>query len=875
MNKQSAAIRSEFLNFFKKNGATIVPSDSLIPSGDKTLLFTSAGMVQFKQHYLGQSKDTFTRATSCQKCFRTSDIELIGLTTRHLTFFEMLGNFSFGDYFKSESIAWGWEFLTKNMALPIDKLYVTIYKDDDEAGDIWKKIVPADRITRMGEDTNFWNMGDTGPCGPCSEIYIDLGEDVGCGKPDCKVGCDCDRYLEIWNHVFTQFDRQIDGSLKPLPRKNIDTGMGLERLVAAANGQKSIFNTDLFMPIMQEASEILKIKQDSKNTAKLRMIADHARAITFLISDGILPSNEGRGYVLRRILRRALRQGKMFGYNEPFLNKLAPTVINIMKPAYAELSSKLTTIESIIKVEEEKFLETLHTGSDILNEIINAYKSKGAKTIKGEDVFKLYDTYGFPYDLTKEIAAEQGFVLDEKGFEEKQKAAQQKSRGAWSGSGEKDITFYSIIHKAVGDTVFEGYDNQEIQAKVLSLIKDGKQIQSLSEGSEGEIILSATSLYGESGGQISDKGKIENNDFKAEVIDVFKPFANLFVHKVKVLKGTVEVKDNVKTITDTQRRQQIARHHTATHLLQRALRDILGSHVAQAGSLVSSDYLRFDFTHFASIKESDLSKIENQINEAIMSNMSVIIKSMPIAEANASGAMALFGEKYSDIVRTITIKNETEQSFFSMELCGGTHVKRTGDIGFFKIISESSIGAGTRRIEAVVGLAAYKYVSVQEEKISQIAALLNAGKDNIYEKAQKMAADIKNLENQIGILKSRQVSIDIDSYLKDVKNIKGFNFLSLSIKDIDVKSLRDLSDKIKAKLGSAILIIASDNGEKASFIVSVTEDYVKKGINAGKIAKSFAADMNGSGGGKADFAQGGSKEIAKLESILKNVHTYI
>ncbi|MDR0822229.1 MAG: alanine--tRNA ligase [Endomicrobium sp.] len=875
MNKQSSQIRQEFLDFFKKNGATVIPSDSLIPSGDKSLLFTSAGMVQFKQHFLGQSKDAFTRATSCQKCFRTSDIEQVGLTTRHLTFFEMLGNFSFGDYFKKESIAWGWEFLTKNMGLPIDKLYITIYKDDDEAGEIWKKIVPASRITKMGDDTNFWNMGDTGPCGPCSEIYIDLGEDVGCGKPTCSVGCDCDRYLEIWNHVFTQFDKQADGSLKPLPRKNIDTGMGLERIVAAVNGKKSIFDTDLFTPIMDAASELLKVKNEGAQISKLRMIADHARAVTFLISDGILPSNEGRGYVLRRILRRALRQGKLFGYDKPFISDLSSTVFKIMEPAYPELSSRLANIQSIIKLEEEKFLETLHSGEDILSEIINSYKSKKAKIIGGQDVFKLYDTYGFPYDLTKEIAAEQGLNIDEKGFKDEQKKAQEKSRAAWGGSGEKDISFYSVIHKKAGDTKFTGYDNFEDEGEVLALIKDGKEISELKAGDSGEIVLSQTAFYAESGGQTADRGLLESADFSAQVEDVFKPIGSLFVHKVKIIKGSVKVKDNIKTKIDIERRLQIARHHTSTHLLQKALRETFGDHITQAGSLVTKDYLRFDFTHFAQIKKEDLIKIEQRINAVIRANMPVTIKSMKIDEARASGAMALFGEKYGDIVRTISVKEEGADKPYSMELCGGTHISRTGDIGFFKIISESSIGSGLRRIEAAVGAAAEKFVLQEEENISKIVKLLKTSYGESVEQTQKLMEHLEILKTELLSLKSHIASQNIDSYIKNIQEVGGFKFLPLLIENADIKSLRDLSDNLRQKLGSAAILLVSAGDDKSSFIVSLTDDYVKKGLNAGKIAKSFAQEIEGSGGGKPDFAQGGTKNKDKITAAIKTSQKHI
>ncbi|MCL2389287.1 MAG: alanine--tRNA ligase, partial [Elusimicrobia bacterium] len=487
MNAKSSDIRAGFLSYFQKNGAKIVESDSLIPSGDKTLLFTSAGMVQFKQHFLGQSKDAFTSAATCQKCFRTSDIENIGITNRHLTFFEMLGNFSFGDYFKQEAIFWAWDFLTGVMALPKDKLYITVYKDDDDAANIWKKIVPENKIIRMSEETNFWNMGPTGPCGPCSEILLDLGEHMGCKKSDCGPWCNCDRYLEIWNLVFTQFDRQADGTLKNLPRKNIDTGMGLERLVAAAAGKDNVFDTDLFMPLMSASADLLKIKPQ-ENISKLRMIADHARAVTFLILDGIMPSNDGRGYVLRRLLRRAQRQGKIFGARDPFIYKLSPVVNSIMCTAYPDMPAKLENIQSIIKLEEEKFLETLGTGENILNDIIKSYQAKGAQIISGIDVFKLYDTYGFPQDLTKEIAAENNMQIDEDGFKAEQKKAQDISRASWHGSGAKDITFYSVLHKSTGDTVFEGYENYTINAEIKALIKNSAEAESLQTGEEGEVI---------------------------------------------------------------------------------------------------------------------------------------------------------------------------------------------------------------------------------------------------------------------------------------------------------------------------------------------------------------------------------------------------
>jgi len=873
MNKQSANIRKTFLDFFEQKGCKIVESDSLVPSGDKTLLFTSAGMVQFKQHFLGQSKDTFTKATTSQKCFRTSDIDQVGITNRHLTFFEMLGNFSFGDYFKQEAIAWAWDFLTNVMALPKDKLYITVYKDDDDAKEIWKKIVPESRIIKMGDETNFWTMGPTGPCGPCSEILIDLGPEMGCGKPTCSPACDCNRYLEVWNLVFTQFDRQEDGSLKPLARKNIDTGMGLERLVAAVNGKNNVFETDLFLPIMNASSELLKVSMKD-NVQKLRMIADHARAVTFLISDGILPSNEGRGYVLRRILRRAVRQGKVFGMNEPFLYKLVDNVHSIMSYAYPELTARLDNIKSMVKVEEEKFLETLNTGTDILNNLITDYKNKKNFVINGNDVFKLYDTYGFPHELTKEIAQENGLSIDEKSFEEEKKKAQEKSRGAWSGSGEQDITFYSILHKETGDTNFKGYEKCTLNSKVLSLIKDGKKVDVLSKGDKGEIILDATPFYAESGGQIADFGTLFNDKTKIYVSEVTKPIGSLFVHKIEVNEGSVKTGDVLTAAIDASNRQQIARHHTATHLLHKVLRDLLGSHVAQAGSLVTANSLRFDFNHFKALSKEELYQIEKNVNEAVRANFPLSIVEMPIQEAREKGATALFGEKYGNVVRTVTVKEDNE-NIFSMELCGGTHVRMTGDIGMIKIVSESSVGSGIRRIEAVAGSAAEKYFDDLEEQIHNISKTLKVSKNLLSGAVEKLLADIKHLESELSSLKSKCISGEIDEYLKKVKLVKDINVLAFDVEDVDVKSLRDMSDKVREKLSSAIVVISSKSQDKVSFVVSVSGDLVKKGYHAGKIAKRFAAKIDGSGGGKPDFAQGGGKKSEQIYSVINNIEEVI
>ena len=877
---KSQEIRNKFLKYFEQKNHKLVASDSLVPTGDPTLLFTSAGMVQFKKNFLGQSLDKFTRATTCQKCFRTSDIDRVGHTNRHLTFFEMLGNFSFGDYFKEDAIAWGWEFLTKDMGLDKDKLYYSIYKEDTEAYDIWKKIVPESRIVKMGKETNFWNMGPTGPCGPCSEILYDLGPDMSCGKPTCGPSCDCDRYLEVWNLVFTQFDRQEDGSLKNLPRKNIDTGMGLERLVAVQNGKRNVFETDLFTPIIEEIADILKVKQSEK-LFELRMIADHARAVTFLISEGILPSNEGRGYVLRRILRRALRQGKMLGADEPFLYKLAAEVAEIMKPAYPELAQRRENVASITKMEEEKFLETLEAGTKILEEIMSKYKSTdivknkgglGSKfIIPGNEVFKLYDTYGFPPDLTREIASENGLEIDEEGFKTAQSSAQAKSRAAWSGSGERDLTFYSELNKNVGSTFFVGYEKMDVKTKIKALIKSGKEVDSLKSGEEGEVILAETPFYAESGGQVGDTGYLSvDGHHVAEVLDSLKPIKDFFVHRVKMLKGEVSQKSDITAEVNMDRRKNIMRHHTATHLLHTALREVLGTHVTQAGSLVTPDYFRFDFTHLAAMKPVEISQVEDKVNKAIRENMPVCVSEMNINEARKAGAMALFGEKYSEKVRAVSV-TDSENKPFSLELCGGTHVWRTGDIGMFKIVSETSIAAGTRRIEAVAGEAAEKYFRGQAAMLDDISAKLKAGRTELPQKVEALVNRQKELEREISKLKSNLAAGGTEDLLKDVRDVNGVKLLAAKLSDTDLKSLRDLSDNLRVKIGSGIIILANVEKEKLSFVVTVTKDLIEKKYSAGKIAKNLALLIGGSGGGKPDFAQGGGKDVSKLDSAFEKI----
>jgi alanyl-tRNA synthetase len=880
----SKLIRKAFLDFFEKKGHKIAPSDSLVPSSDPTLLFTSAGMVQFKKHFLGQSLDPFTRAATCQKCFRTTDIDLIGKTNRHLTFFEMLGNFSFGDYFKNEAIAWAWEFFTKELKLRTDNLYITVYKDDNEAYDIWKKIVPGSKITRLGDETNFWNMGPTGPCGPCSEILADLGPDMGCGKTSCGPACDCNRYLEIWNLVFTQFDRQEDGSLKNLPRKNIDTGMGFERLVALENGKTNVFDTDLFEPLIHFVTASLDI-DPRNNLQSLRTIADHARAVTFLLADGILPSNEGRGYVLRRILRRAVRQVKLLGADEPFLYKIAGEAMGIMKQAYPELEARRESVISITKMEEEKFFETLEAGTQILENLIGKYQSSGVQKtgsglatkfmIPGNEAFKLYDTYGFPIELTREIAGEKNIGVDEAGFAEEQKRAQEKSRAAWSGSGDKDLSFYSKLQKETGNPEFAGYDTLLLETTIKELVRDGRPAGSAEQGDEAELILAKTPFYAESGGQVADRGIISNNGFKAEIIDVYKPAEDFIVHKVKVLSGSAKKNDVVTAMVNAERRQNIMNHHTATHLLHKALRDLLGAHVAQAGSLVTPDSLRFDFTHFAAIKEEELKIIEDNVNEAVRRNVAVCVSNMKLDEARKKGAMALFGEKYRQDVRAIIIQGPLDEKPHSMELCGGTHVSRTGDIGLFKILSDSSIAAGTRRIEAVAGRAAEKYVREIENSIRTLAQLLKSSRAELVGRAEKLIAAEKEAEKEISRLKMKIATGGASDSQRSTREIDGFKLVTSKVSDMDQKAMRSLSDSIKAKIGSGIVILANVETDKISFTVTLTEDVSKAGYNAGAIAREIAALIGGSGGGRPEFAQGGGKETSKLDEALEKAPQFI
>jgi len=881
MVKTGNEIRESFLKYFAGKGHTLVTSSSLIPKDDPTLLFTNAGMVQFKNSFLGLENRGYTRAASCQKCARAggkhNDLENVGVTARHHTFFEMLGNFSFGDYFKEEAIAWAWEYLIDVAKLPKEKLWITIFQDDNEAFEIWNKKmkVPHDRIVRMGEKSNFWMMGETGPCGPCSEILYDQGKDTGCGRPECDVHCDCDRHLEIWNLVFTQFDRDESGKLTPLPKPNIDTGMGLERLTAVIQSKKSNYDTDLFTPIIRfvEKTAGIAYGKNADNDISVRVIADHSRAITFLIGDGITPSNEGRGYVLRRILRRAARHGKLLGINKPFLNQIAQVVIDMMKGVYPDLAEKASFITKMILNEERRFMETLDAGLRILNEETAALKKAKISILPGALVFKLYDTYGFPVDLTADIVRHDGFTLDNDGFEAEMKQQRERARGAWKGSGEEAIAECYLKASSSGIiSEFCGYEgSNKSDAKVLAIFVDGNPVDSVREGQKAEIVLDTTPFYGESGGQTGDTGYLDGDNFTFIVEDTKKPLDNFIVHKGIVLKGEIKIGAKTQFIIDAERRKAIAANHSGTHLLQAALKAVLGDHIKQSGSLVNSERLRFDFTHFSKITDDEIIRVETIVNNMIRSNRPVQTEVCSLEEALKTGATAVFDEKYGDTVRIVRMGVDGE---LSMELCGGTHVTHTGDIGLLKVLHESAIAAGVRRMEAVTGKEAFAHVQKAEEELKRTAGLFKAGQTEVYDRAEKLLKHTRDLEKEIEILKGRLAARDSGDLMNQARVIGGVKVLAAQVSIADVKTLRDFGDKLRDKLESGIILLGSKAGEKALLLCMVTKDQAGK-YHAGNIIKELAPLIGGSGGGRPDMAQAGgtqpenlSEAIAYLEKLI-------
>ena len=876
--RTGSEIRRAFLKFFEEHGHTLVPSSGLIPKDDPTLLFTNSGMVQFKNCFLGLEDRGYTRAASSQKSVRAggkhNDLENVGFTARHHTFFEMLGNFSFGDYFKKESISWGWEFLTEKMGLPKEKLWITIYQEDDEAFEIWNKImgVPADRIVRMGMDSNFWMMGETGPCGPCSEILYDQGPGVGCGRPECSVECDCDRHLELWNHVFTQFDRDKDGHFHPLPKPNIDTGMGLERLAAVIQGVSSNYDSDLFTPIIRFVSKISgKAYGTSEDSdVSMRVIADHSRAVTFLIGDGCLPSNEGRGYVLRRILRRAARHGKLLGLDKPFLNEVVSVVVETMKDAYPDLSDKESFIRKVIVNEEQRFIETLDSGLKILSEEVATLKKSGQPIVPGEVVFKLYDTFGFPVDLTADIVKKDRLTLDMEGFEKAMEAQREKARESWKGSGEQAIadSYKKLAVRGVS-TEFIGFHGvTEATSCITAILKKDETVDALAEGENAEIFVEETPFYGEKGGQVGDTGVIEGEGFRFEVWDTQWPLDNLITHIGKLKKGDIKVGDRASMKVDRAIRRATEAHHSGTHVLNAALKKTLGDHIKQSGSLVNPERLRFDFTHFSRIDEAEMDKIEIIANQIIRENAAVETRLLPREEAMKTGAAAVFDEKYGDVVRLVKMGD------FSMELCGGTHVERTGDIGALKVISESSVAAGVRRIEAVTGEEALKYFKKVETELKKSAALLKANPMELSERIEKIQKHQKELEKEIDSLNSRLATKDLSDLFKKVKEIKGIRVLATVVDAADVKTLRDFGDKLRDKIQSGIILIGSKAGDNAMLLCLVTKDLTDK-YHAGNIIKEIAPIVGGSGGGRPDMAQAGGPKPEKLKQALKKLQEII
>ena len=870
-------IRSKFLHYFAERGHAIVASSSLIPHNDPTLLFANAGMNQFKDLFLGLEKRDYVRACSSQKCVRAggkhNDLEQVGRTARHHTFFEMLGNFSFGDYFKKEAIAFAWEFLTKELALDKDRLYVTVYKDDDEAADIWhnQEGVPKERIYRFGEKDNFWSMGDTGPCGPCTEIFWDHGPGIGCGSPECAVGCDCDRYMEIWNNVFMQFNRDATGTLTPLPKPSVDTGMGLERISTVLQGVKSNYETDLLQGIIRYTARLggKEYGADTKDDVSLQVIADHARAVTFLICDGILPSNEGRGYVLRRIMRRAARHGKMLGFAEPVLYRTVDAVIEIMGEAYPDLLEREDYIKRVIRAEEERFAETLDRGLAILNEEIGSLKRGGRSTIPGETLFKLYDTFGFPIDLTADIVAAEGFTVDEAGFEACMERQREQAREHWKGSGEEGIAdVFKTLYNQGTRSRFVGYEEKTSYSVITNLIRGGAAVEEAHQGDEVDVITEATPFYGESGGQAGDTGRISTGSAHLQVVATHRPYPDLIVHRALIKTGAVRTGEAADLTVAVSERNSTARNHTATHLLQTALKEVLGDHVKQAGSLVTPERLRFDFTHFSPMTPDELRRVEEIVNDYIMNNDPVRSQEMLVADAMESGATALFGEKYGERVRVVKVGE------VSSELCGGTHVRAAGDIGFFKIITETGIAAGVRRIEALTGGGALKHTQQVDAEQKKVALLLKAEGGDAAEKLEKLLARQKDLQREIETLQARVNSAKSLDLLEQAKEIAGVRVLAAKVDVADPKALRDLSDTLKERLGSGIVVLGSEHGEKAALLVAVSKDLTSR-FKAGDLIKSLAPIIGGSGGGKPELAQAGGSQPENLPAALERVASLI
>jgi len=885
-------IRTKFLEFFKNNDHAVLKSSSLIPQDDPTLLFTNAGMVQFKRVFLGEEKRDYIRAATSQKCARAggkhNDLENVGYTHRHHTFFEMLGNFSFGDYFKSLAIELAWELLVQGFGLPEEKLLVSIYTDDDEAYDLWRKIVglPDDKIFRMGEKDNFWSMGDTGPCGPCSEIHIDQGEQVGCGRPDCRMGCDCDRFLELWNLVFMQFNRDEAGRMTPLPKPSIDTGMGFERIAAVVQGYHSNYDSDLFRPLIDFIQELTGVRYNyfsdiessgsevaeldlAKSNVSTRVIADHARSLAFLIGDGVLPENVGRGYVLRRILRRAVRHGRNLGLDKPFLHLVTGKVIEQMGSAYPELASGASYIKQVIQNEEERFSETLNNGMKILEDEIQRLIETGGDTLSGEVAFKLYDTYGFPLDLVEDVCREDEIRVDTAGFESAMEGQRTKSRASWKGTGGEEIPgAVSELTSSGFKVEFLGYEGTSAESELVLIIQDGQKADTAGQGQEVDLIFKATPFYGESGGQTGDTGRIRSAEGVVQVKETFRLPGDIVVHRGAVESGRIASGQTMILEVAEALRRDTARNHTATHLLHAVLRQELGDHVKQSGSLVSPDRFRFDFTHFAQVPPETLDRIEARVNEKIRENLPVTTTLMSMEEALQTGATALFEERYGDTVRVVSVPD------FSMELCGGTHAERTGDIGLFTIVGESSVAAGVRRLEALTGRGALESLQSQRHTLRNMSTALKTSPAEAEKRLLDLQAHQKELEREVAGLKqelSRDRSEDI---MDKVKQVNGVNLLAARVEIDGPRELRDMGDRLKDRLKGGVIVLGAENKSKALLLVVVTPD-LKDRFHAGNIIKELAPIVGGGGGGRPDMAQAGGGQPENLDQALARAEELI
>ncbi len=866
-------IRDKFLKFFSDKGHAVVDSSSLVPQDDPTLLFTNAGMVQFKQLFTGEEKRDYSRATTSQRCVRAggkhNDLDNVGYTARHHTFFEMLGNFSFGDYFKKEAIAYGWEFLIKELGLDPEKMWVSVFEDDDEAFEMWEKVedLPKGRIIRLGEKDNFWAMGDTGPCGPCSEIHYDQGAELGCDAPNCAVGCDCDRWLEVWNLVFMQFERSEDGTMTPLPKPSIDTGMGLERITSVVQGVKTNYDTDLFQSLIGKIAQVAGTKygSDEKNDTALKVIADHARATTFLVSDGVLPSNEGRGYVLRRIMRRAIRYGRTLGLKKPFMTAICQQVVADMAHAFPHLNDSVELLAKVVKNEEIRFLETLDHGLAMLGGETSRLKREGIAEVGGEFIFKLYDTYGFPIDIVRDIAIELGLTIDEQGFEAAMEAQRSQSRQSWKGGG--------AVHQAAGVMTlqskgirceFTGYESLEGTSTILAIMDEhGELVDKASQGQQVTVVCESSPFYAESGGQCGDTGLLSGDNGQVAIANTVK-MAELILHQGVVSQGEVCSNTEASLTVDQDRRAQVASHHSATHLLQAALRQVLGNHVKQSGSLVGPQRLRFDFTNFAALTPEEIVKVETLVNQQVRANNAVQVELLTKDEAVAAGATALFGEKYGDEVRVVTVTD------FSKELCGGTHVAATGDIGLVKIMAETGIAAGVRRIEAICGAEALQQFQHTETLLAGLSEVLKATPAELTDKIEKLLSRQKQLEKEISQLNAKLSLSSLDSILENYQEVNGVKVVTATITLDSAKTMREIGDKVRDKMGSGIAVLGGVLEDKVSLLALVSKD-ITKTYKAGAIIKEVAGLVGGGGGGRPDMAQAGGTMPDKLPEALAAV----